>query len=90
MDYIRERKGAHPFNLGTGIGYSVKEVITAFEKASGKAIPTQIDPRRAGDLASVYANADRAKQELGFATKHDLDRMCADAWRWQQYASGDV
>jgi UDP-glucose 4-epimerase len=85
MDYIKDRKGAYPFNLGTGVGYSVRQVIAAFEKASGKEIPAQTDPRRAGDLASVYANADRAKKELGFTTKYDLNQMCEDAWHWQRY-----
>jgi UDP-glucose 4-epimerase len=83
MDYIRDRRGAFPFNLGTGKGYSVKEVIAAFEKVCGRTLPAEIQPRRAGDLPAVYANADRARKELGFSTRFDLDKMCEDAWNWQ-------
>ncbi|MDR2156739.1 MAG: UDP-glucose 4-epimerase GalE [Clostridiales Family XIII bacterium] len=86
LEYIRERKGAFPFNLGTGKGYSVKEVIAAFERACGRPLPVEIDARRAGDLPIVYANADLARAELGFSAKRDLTEMCADAWRWQQRA----
>lgn len=84
MDYIRKRTGAYSFNLGTGKGSSVKEVIAAFERACGKKLPQQMDARRPGDLAVVYANADLAEKELGFKTRYDLDRMCEDAWHWQQ------
>jgi len=87
MKYIENRKGVFTFNLGTGNGYSVKEVIAAFENACGKKLPQQIDPRRPGDLATFYANVDLAASELGFKAKYDLDRMCADNWRWQQTAS---
>jgi UDP-glucose 4-epimerase len=83
MDYIRGRAGTFPFNLGTGTGYSVKEVIAAFERACGKKLPYQIDPRRAGDLSSVYANVDHARSELGFSARFDIGKMCEDAWRWQ-------
>jgi UDP-glucose 4-epimerase len=68
------------------VGYSVKEVIAAYEKACGRKLPQQIDPKRAGDLASVYANGNRAKELLGFTCRYDLETMCADSWRWQQSA----
>jgi UDP-glucose 4-epimerase len=79
-------KGAnvHAFNLGTGKGTSVLEIIAAFERACGKKLPKSVHPRRAGDLAAVYANTDLAEKELGFKAKRDIDEMCADAWRWQQ------
>jgi len=70
-------------NLGTGVGYSVLDVIKAFERASGKVVPYQLAPRRSGDVASCYANPDLAADLLGWRAVHDLDVMCADAWRWQ-------
>jgi UDP-glucose 4-epimerase len=70
-------------NLGTGRGYSVLEVVRAFERASGKSIPLEFHPRRAGDVAECYADARRAAQELGWHARLTLDEMCADAWRWQ-------
>jgi len=70
-------------NLGTGKGYSVLEVIKAFEKASGKPIAYQITPRRAGDIATCYADTAYAKALLGWEAKKDLYQMCADSWRWQ-------
>jgi UDP-glucose 4-epimerase len=85
MEYLSGgRTGHYRFNLGTGKGSSVKEVIAAFEKACGRELPSVIDPRRAGDLPLVYANALLAETELGFRATRDLDAMCADAWRWQQ------
>ncbi|MDR1028517.1 MAG: UDP-glucose 4-epimerase GalE [Clostridiales Family XIII bacterium] len=84
LGYMRDRRGAFPFNLGTGKGYSVREVVAAFEKVCGRALPVRVDPRRPGDLPSVYANADRARKELGFTARLGLDEMCADAWRWQK------
>ncbi|MFC6152878.1 UDP-glucose 4-epimerase GalE [Nocardioides yefusunii] len=71
------------WNLGTGEGTSVLEVVKAFEKASGVEIPYEVKPRRAGDLARSYANAERAKAELGWEAKLGIDDMCADLWRWQ-------
>mgnify|MGYP003479990058 FL=1 len=71
------------WNLGTGQGVSVLEVITAFEKASGRPIPYEIAPRRAGDIAASYADAARANNELGWAATKTIDDMCADTWRWQ-------
>ncbi|MBD5424138.1 MAG: UDP-glucose 4-epimerase GalE [Allobaculum sp.] len=71
------------YNLGTGKGSSVLEVIHAFEKACGHPIPYTIKPRRAGDIAECYANCDLAKKELGWSAQYDLDDMCASSWKWQ-------
>jgi UDP-glucose 4-epimerase len=71
------------FNLGAGVGYSVLEMVHAFEAASGKAVPYTVKPRRAGDLAGFHANADAARQVLGWQASRDLQTMCADTWRWQ-------
>lgn len=72
-----------PFNLGAGIGYSVLELVRAFEAASGKTVPYQVKPRRAGDLAGFHASADAARQVLGWQATRDLQTMCADTWHWQ-------
>ncbi len=77
------RRGVGIFNLGTGKGTSVLEVIHAFEKACGKQLPYEIKPRRAGDIAENYAACKKAEDELGWTALYDLDRMCADSWRWQ-------
>lgn len=74
--------GLGVFNLGTGTKYSVLEVVAAFEKASGKKIPYELGPRRAGDVVSVWADASKAKTELGWEAKLGIERMCEDAWRW--------
>jgi UDP-glucose 4-epimerase len=75
--------GCNVFNLGAGKGYSVLEVVAAFEQASGKAIPYRFAPRREGDLASYYANANRALVALGWKTEYDMQAMVEDTWRWQ-------
>jgi UDP-glucose 4-epimerase len=74
----------HVWNLGTGKGYSVREVIAAFEKASGQSIPVQVAPRRPGDIAACYADPTLAREQLGWQAEHDLDAMMRDAWRWQR------
>lgn len=76
--------GAHAWNLGSGRGSSVLEVVAAFARASGEEIPYEVRGRRAGDVASSYADPSLAAAELGWRTERDLDAMCADAWRWQQ------
>lgn len=76
--------GCRAINLGTGCGYSVLQIIAAFEEASGRNVPYKVVPRRPGDIASCYANADLAKQQLGWEAKFDLPRMMKDAWRWQE------
>lgn len=77
------RSGVAIFNLGTGTGSSVLDVIHAFEKACGKELPYKICPRRPGDIATNYASCDKAKAELNWVAEYDLARMCEDAWRWQ-------
>ncbi len=77
------RSGVGIFNLGTGTGSSVLDVVHAFSQACGKEIPYQIKPRRAGDIAVNYAACDKARDELGWEARFDLARMCADSWRWQ-------
>lgn len=76
--------GVHIYNLGTGNGYSVLELMHSFEEACGKKIPYVIDSRRPGDIAKCYADASKAKNELGWEAKFDVKRMCADSWRWQK------
>lgn len=75
--------GVHVYNLGTGNGYSVLDVLHAFERACGRELPYKIYPRRAGDITACWADATKAKDELGWAAQYDIDRMCADLWRWQ-------
>ena len=70
-------------NLGTGIGYSVIELVRAYEAASGRAIPFDIAPRRPGDIAACYADPTMARERLGWTARHGLQRMCEDSWRWQ-------
>lgn len=77
-----ETDGTKIYNLGTGNGYSVKEVVAAFSRACGHEIPWRIAPRRGGDAPFSFADASRAKKELGWTAQYDLDRMCADAWRF--------
>ena len=83
LNYLDRHAGVVTVNLGTGKGTSVLELVSAFERASGKAIARQIVGRRPGDLPEYYAQADNAKETLGWQAKHDVDRMCADSWRWQ-------
>ena len=77
------RSGCEAFNLGTGRGYSVLEMLRAFERASGRAIAYEVHPRRDGDVAAIWADPAHAETELGWTAKLGLDAMCADAWRWQ-------
>ena len=75
--------GVHIYNLGTGKGYSVLDVIKAFEKACGKKLPYKICPRRPGDIAACYAKVDKAKRELDWVAERGIDEMCASLWKWQ-------
>lgn len=84
LEKAMEAPGIDAFNLGTGRGYSVLEVIAAFEKASGLSIPYTCVARRPGDAAVCYSNPMRAEQMLGWVAELDIDRMCEDAWRWQK------
>jgi len=83
LDKIDTKPGLFTCNLGTGCGYSVIEVITAFEKACGKKINYKIVDRRPGDAAQCYAKTDLAKKELGWVAERGIDEMCVDTWRWQ-------
>ena len=84
LDHLASHEpGARAWNLGTGTGTSVLEVIKAFEKASGVEIPYVVGPRRAGDLPATYADPSRAEAELGWKATRTIDDMCADLWRWQ-------
>ena len=78
------KSGVYVYNLGTGKGYSVLEAIHAFEKACGKKLPYSVKPRRSGDVAECYANADKAKRELGWEARYGLDEMCSSLWNWQK------
>ena len=79
-----QNKGIDTFNLGTGKGYSVFEILHAFEKAIGHNLPYEITARRAGDIAVCYASTEKAKKILGWTAKRSLDKMCADLWNWQK------
>ena len=82
--YMAEHPGESIFNLGTGKGYSVLDVLHAYEKACGKTLPYVIDPRRPGDIAVCYADPTKAKEELGWEAQYGIEEMCADSWNWQQ------
>lgn len=77
-------EGCRAYNLGTGCGYSVLQIVEAFEHASGRQVPYKISPRRPGDIASCYADPTKAKTELGWSAEYDLQRMMTDAWNWQK------
>ena len=83
IDKIKEDPGVKIYNLGTGKGYSVLDIVKAYSKACGHDIPYEIKPRRAGDIATCYADASLAKKELGWEAEYGIDEMCADSWRWQ-------
>lgn len=84
LDNILEGgKGVQVFNLGTGHGYSVLDIVKAFEKASGKKVPYKIVARRPGDIATCYSDPSKAKEVLGWEAKRGLAEMCEDSWRWQ-------
>ncbi|MDO5328585.1 MAG: UDP-glucose 4-epimerase GalE [Coriobacteriia bacterium] len=83
LNWMDGKHGVEVFNLGTGRGYSVLEVIDAFSHACGHKISYDIKPRRAGDIATCYADPSKAKEILGWSAKYDIKRMCEDSWRWQ-------
>lgn len=83
VEKLKEKAGVSVYNLGTGNGYSVLDMVKAFSKACGKEIPYQIKPRRAGDIATCYCDASKAKEELHWVAERDLNKMCEDSWRWQ-------
>ena len=80
---IEEKAGVKIYNLGTGNGYSVLDVVKAYEKACGKPIKYEIKDRRPGDIATCYADASKAKEELGWTAERGIEEMCEDSWRWQ-------
>jgi UDP-glucose 4-epimerase len=83
LNALDSRHGVNIWNLGTGQGYSVLQVVSAFETASGRAVPYRIVPRRAGDVAACYADPAKAATELGWTARRNLEQMMSDAWRWQ-------
>lgn len=82
--WLKSNTGANAFNLGTGQGYSVLDLIKAFKKSSGKNVPYKIHPRRAGDSAEAYSNPEKSQKALGWKAKRDIQAMCDDAWKWQE------
>lgn len=83
VGYIFSNPGIDVINLGTGVGYSVLDMVKAFSKACGKDLPYEIKPRRAGDVAMCYADPTKAYEVLGWKAERGLDKMCEDSWRWQ-------
>ena len=81
---MQQHTGVHTWNLGTGQGYSVLDMVKAFEAASGVTVPYKVVDRRAGDIAVCYSNPSKALSELGWQAQLRLERMMADAWRWQK------
>ncbi|MFZ5567196.1 MAG: UDP-glucose 4-epimerase GalE [Pseudomonadota bacterium] len=84
LNYLESRAGWHVFNLGTGCGYSVLDMVRAFQSVSGRPVPYTLAARRPGDVATSYASADKAQVVLGWRAHRSLEEMCASAWRWQQ------
>lgn len=83
IDHMRRQRGESVFNLGTGKGCSVLELVHAFEKVNGVKIPYEVVPRRAGDLATVYASTDKSADILGWKAQYSIEDMCRDSWNWQ-------
>ncbi len=84
IDYAAKSRGAEVFNLGTGTGYSVLDIVSAFERVNGVRVPYEIAPRRPGDIAECYADPEKANRLLGWKAEKSLDDMCRDSWRWQK------
>ena len=84
LQAIERKCGLAIYNLGTGHGYSVLDVVNAFEKANNVKIPYSIKPRRAGDIATCYCNPQKAFDELGWKAKYGIEEMCRDSWNWQK------
>ncbi|MCQ2468640.1 MAG: UDP-glucose 4-epimerase GalE [Ruminococcus sp.] len=87
-DYSKQHTGCEVINLGTGIGYSVLDIVHAFEEANQLTIPYEIAPRRAGDIATCYANPQKAEELLGWKAEKSLQDMCRDSWNWQKNSKG--
>lgn len=84
LERLRGKPGVRVYNLGTGKGYSVLEIVAAFERVCGHKIPYQFEERRAGDIAMCYCDPGKAERELGWRAQYNIDDMCRDFWRWQQ------
>ncbi len=84
LEKIKEKAGLKVYNLGTGVGYSVLDIVKNFEEATGVKIPYVIGDRRPGDIATCYSSADKAKEELGWVAENGIKEMCADSWNWQK------
>ena len=82
VNKLEKNTGVFTYNLGTGNGYSVLQIVKAFEKASGRPVPYKIVPRRPGDIAACFADPKKAREELGWEAKYGIDEMCADGWRF--------
>lgn len=89
LDRLLGSEGVHTYNLGTGRSQSVLEMLKAFEKACGKAIPYPFAPRRSGDIAVCYADPELAAKELGWKAEKTVEQMCSDVWRWQLFAKAN-
>jgi UDP-glucose 4-epimerase len=87
---LNRQAGLMTVNLGTGHGYSVLDMVRAFEQASGRPVPYRIAPRRPGDIAQCFADPSLARELLGWHAERGIDDMCVDAWRWQQWAAGNL
>ena len=83
LERLAGRTGVHVYNLGTGTGTTVRELVTAFEAASDRVIATEVGPRRAGDIAASWCDATKAERDLGWTAQRGITEMCEDAWRWQ-------
>ena len=84
MKKVEEKAGLKIYNLGTGVGYSVLDIVKNFEEANDLKIPYVIKERRAGDIDTCYADPAKAREELGWTAEYGIREMCADAWRWQK------
>lgn len=85
IEYMQTHKGENVFNLGTGTGYSVLDMVHAFERVTGQKVPYEIVGRRPGDVATVYADPDKSADLLGWKAQYNLDDMCRDSWNWQSH-----
>lgn len=83
LEKVMDTTGIEAYNLGTGVGYSVLDVVNNFEKATGQKIPYMLTDRRSGDIATCYADPIKVFKELGWKAEKSLEDMCRDAWRWQ-------
>ena len=84
LEKIKSRTGVLTYNLGTGTGYSVLDMIKAYSKACGRELPYKLEERRPGDIDACFADPKKAMEEIGFTAKKTLEDMCRDSWKWQQ------